>query len=132
MTRDGVRVLEINIEQTVQEVETVFWRYDQALIDNDVDVLNERFRDSDHTLRYGITENIYGQEEIAGFCTERNDGPFLRKVTKLVVTAYGPDHARTNCETVRKDTGLVGRQSHTWVQFDEGWRIVAAHVSTLK
>ena len=86
----------------------------------------------DSTLRYGITENLYGHEEIAGFRSARNDGPFLRKVTKLVVTAYGPDHATANCETVRTDTGIVGRQSHTWVRMPEGWRIAAAHVSVLK
>jgi len=124
--------MDINLPDTVAEVEAAFWRYDQALIDNDVDVLNELFWNSGHTLRYGITENLYGHDEIAGFRTARNDGPFLREVTKLVVTAYGPDHATANCETVRTDSGVVGRQSHTWVRFAEGWRIVAAHVSTLK
>jgi len=27
--------------------------------------------------------------------------------------------------------GRVGRQMQTWVRFDEGWRIVAAHVSII-
>jgi hypothetical protein len=31
---------------------------------------------------------------------------------------------------VPTDGSPVGRQSQTWVHFPEGWRIVAAHVST--
>lgn len=123
--------MDINNEAVVAEVESAFWRYDQALIDNDVETLNELFWQSGLTLRYGATENQYGHDEIASFRVARDDGPFLRKVTKLVVTGYGPDHATANCETIRTDTGVAGRQSHTWVRFDEGWRIVAAHVSPL-
>jgi extradiol dioxygenase family protein len=28
-------------------------------------------------------------------------------------------------------SGKVGRQSQTWVRFDDGWHIVAAHVSVI-
>jgi len=27
--------------------------------------------------------------------------------------------------------GKVGRQMQTWVRFPEGWKVVAAHVSTI-
>jgi hypothetical protein len=27
--------------------------------------------------------------------------------------------------------GKVGRQMQTWVRFEEGWRVVAAHVSVI-
>jgi hypothetical protein len=29
-------------------------------------------------------------------------------------------------------TGRVGRTMQSWVRFPEGWRIVAAHVSTIE
>jgi len=32
-------------------------------------------------------------------------------------------------EFVPDDEAPVGRQSQTWIRFDEGWRVVAAHVS---
>jgi len=28
--------------------------------------------------------------------------------------------------------GKVGRQQQSWARFDDGWRIVAAHVSVLE
>jgi AtzH-like len=123
--------MDINIPDTVAEVEAAFWRYDQALIDNDVATLNELFWVSPHTLRYGPGENQYGHAAICAVRAARGNQPFLRKVTKLVVTGHGPDHATANCETEWTDTGVKARQSHTWVRFPEGWRIVAAHVSAL-
>jgi hypothetical protein len=49
-----------------------------------------------------------------------------------VITTYGRDFATANVEFKRASSATTGRQSQTWVRTDEGWRVVAAHVSLLQ
>ncbi|MDD5004787.1 MAG: DUF3225 domain-containing protein, partial [Acidithiobacillus sp.] len=51
---------EINAPEVLQEVQAAFFRYEKALVENDVHVLDELFWNSVHTLRYGVAENLYG------------------------------------------------------------------------
>ncbi len=119
---------EINIPEVVGEVTAAFRRYEAALVGNDVAVLDELFWDSPHTLRFGITENLYGYAAIAAFRSARS-GNLARTLSNTVITTYGRDFATANTEFRRGDRN--GRQSHTWLRRPEGWRIVAAHVSWL-
>ena len=50
--------MEINNPQVLAELTRQFDRYQQAIIDNDVAVLNELFWNNALTLRYGIGENL--------------------------------------------------------------------------
>lgn len=118
--------MKINDPKVLSEVETAFQRYQDAIISNDVAVLNELFWDDTLTLRYGTGENLYGHEAIASFRTART-AQLPREETKRVVTTYGQDYATTNIEFTRG--GRIGRQSQAWARMPEGWRIVAAHVS---
>jgi Protein of unknown function (DUF3225) len=59
--------MEINNPQTLAELTQQFDCYQQAIIDNDVAVLNELFWNHTLTLRYGTGENLYGHAEIAAF-----------------------------------------------------------------
>jgi hypothetical protein len=59
-------MLEINIPEVVAEVTEAFRRYERALIDNDVAVLDVLFWNSPNTLRFGIGENLYGYEANCG------------------------------------------------------------------
>ncbi len=119
----------INMPDVVAEVSAAFYRYETALVNNDVTVLDELFWDSTHTLRYGATENLYGHDEIASFRSARSPVGLARKLLKVVITTYGSDFGTANCEFDRN--GRIGRQSHTWMRTLQGWRIVAAHVSML-
>ena len=119
--------MKINDPKVVAEVSVTFQRYQDAIIENDIAVLNELFWDDALTLRYGTGENLYGHKEIAGYRSARNPAGLARVETKRVVTTYGQDYATTNIEFTRQ--GRVGRQSQAWVRMPEGWRIVAAHVS---
>jgi Protein of unknown function (DUF3225) len=121
--------MDINHPQTLAEVTRQFDRYQQAIIDNDVTVLNELFWNNTLTLRFGIGENLYGHAEIAAFRGTRDPASAARVVGKTVVTSYGRDAATTNCEFTRGNR--KGRQSQSWIRLPEGWRIVAAHVSYL-
>ena len=119
--------MEINHPHVVIEVKACFRRYQDAIISNDVDVLNELFWKDALTIRYGTGENLYGYDAIAAFRGTRTAAQHARVVTREVVTTYGRDFATTNIEFTRGDR--QGRQSQTWVRMPKGWRIVAAHVS---
>jgi len=120
---------EINIPEVLAEVTAAFYRYEQALVANDVAVLTELFWNSPHTLRFGITENLYGHAQIAGFRAARSPVGLARQLRNTVITTYGRDFGTANTEFTRETTPRIGRQSHTWLRLPEGWRIVAAHVS---
>ncbi len=121
--------MQTNLPEVVAEVSAVFARYERALVGNDVETLNALFWRDARVLRYGLAENLYGHEAIAGFRAARPAIDLDRDVFNTVITTYGRDFATANTEYRRKASGRVGRQSQTWVRFPEGWRIVAAHVS---
>jgi hypothetical protein len=119
---------EINLPETVAEVTAAFLRYEEALNTNDVAVLNELFRAAPYTLRYGIGEELYGHDRIAGFRAARIP-PGRRAIANTVITTFGHDFATASTEFRRPGQATTGRQQQSWVRFPEGWRIVAAHVS---
>ena len=123
--------MEINRPEVVAEVTAVFQRYEDALVSNDVAVLDELFWDSPHTLRYGVGENLYGYAEIAAFRAARPPQGLARELLKTVITTYGRDCATANCEFRREGSTRTGRQSQAWIRTAQGWRVVAAHVSLL-
>ena len=124
-------MMEINLPDVVAEVTAQSDRYEQALVTNDVAVLDELFWDSPHTLRYGVSENLYGYDAIRAFRAARSAQGLARAVLNTVITTYGRDFATCNIEFLRADSARTGRQSQTWMRTPDGWRVVAAHVSLL-
>lgn len=124
--------LDINRPDVLAEVSAAFARYEQALVSNDVAVLDELFWNSPHTLRYGATENLYGYDEIQAFRAGRPAQGLARTVLRTVITTYGADYATANIEFQREGSNRTGRQSQTWLRTPQGWRVVAAHVSLLQ
>jgi hypothetical protein len=122
---------EINLPDVVAEVTAAFQRYEAALMSNDVEVLDELFWQSPHTIRYGVTENLYGYAAIAQFRSNRSPAGLDRVLINSVITTYGRDFATANTEFQKKESGRMGRQSQTWMRTPEGWRVVSAHVSLL-
>jgi hypothetical protein len=123
--------MEINIPEVVAEVTAAFERYEKALVSNDVAVLDELFWKSPYTLRFGVTENLYGYDEIASFRKNRSPVNLERSLINTVITTYGRNFATANTEFQRQNSNRTGRQSQTWILTEEGWRIVSAHVSLL-
>jgi hypothetical protein len=121
----------INLPDVLAEVTAAFARYEDALVTNKVDVLDELFWDSPNTLRYGATENLYGYAAIQAFRAGRPAQGLERSLLKTVITSYGLDMATANVEFQRAGSAKTGRQSQTWMRTPEGWRVVAAHVSLL-
>ena len=122
-----------NIPEVVEEVGALFEQYETALATKDVDVLDSTFWRSPHTIRYAMHENGYGFDEIHQHRVARPPGPSIKeKRLRLEILTLGHDFATVNLEFKLRDREIVGRQSQTWVRFpDEGWKVVAAHVSTV-
>jgi len=123
--------MQINLPHVLAEMEVAFARYEDALVNNKVNVLDELFWNSPHTLRYGIGENLYGFEAIQAFRASRPSQGLQRTCMNTVITAYGEDFATANTEFQRDGVARSGRQSQTWMRTPEGWRVVAAHVSLI-
>jgi hypothetical protein len=123
---------EIDLPDVVAEVTAAFNRYEKALVTNDVAVLDETFRVDPRTIRYGVTEILYGHDEIAAFRAARSPVGLARSLSKTVITTYGHDVGVASTLFHRATMpGKVGRQTQTWVRFPDGWFVVAAHVSVI-
>lgn len=124
--------MDVDLPDVVAEVRAVFEHYEQALMANDVATLNAMFRADARTIRYGGAENLYGHNEIASFRAARSPAGLARTLSRTVITTFGRHCAVAStlfyCATA---PGKVGRQMQTWIRFEEGWRIVAAHVSMI-
>ncbi|MDM0111475.1 oxalurate catabolism protein HpxZ [Variovorax sp. J22R133] len=122
---------DINIPEVLAEVTAAFARYEDALVNNKVEVLDELFWNSPHTLRYGAGENLYGFDAIKAFRAGRPATGLAREILRTIITTYGRDFATTNIEFRRTGGTRDGRQSQTWARTAQGWRVVSAHVSLL-
>ena len=123
--------IEINHPETLATVTTAFYRYEQALITNDITVLDELFWSSELTIRYGAGENLYGYTAIQAFRQGRSTSGLHRRLKNTVITTYGREMACCSTEFTREGSDKIGRQQQTWLKMPEGWRIVAAHVSVI-
>jgi hypothetical protein len=123
--------MDINQPEVVAEVTAVFARYEHALVNNRVEVLDELFWASGFTVRFGVAENLYGIDAVRAFRAARPSAGLARTLQNTLITTYGRDFATAMTEFRREGSSRTGRQSQTWVRFADGWRVVAAHVSLL-
>ena len=124
----------VNRPEIVAEIRALFERYEQALIDRDVGILDATFWRSPHTVRYAVRENGYGWDEIHAhrLSSPAPSGGSKEKRLRLEILTLGNDLATVNLEYKQRGLDQVGRQSQTWVRFpDEGWKVVSAHVSIM-
>lgn len=121
----------IDRPEVVAEVRAAFERYEQALVSNDTQVLDELFWHDPRTVRLGAGENLYGIEEIRAFRAARPSAGLQRTLRNTVITCYGEDFAVCSTEFTRDGSERIGRQQQSWVRLEGQWRIVAAHVSLM-
>jgi hypothetical protein len=123
--------MDVNLPDVLAELTAVFERYEDALVHNKVDVLDELFWPSALTVRYGVGENLRGIEAIRAFRAARPSVGLARTLAHTVITTFGRDFGTAMTEFQRDGGTKTGRQSQTWVRFPVGWRVVAAHVSLM-
>ena len=126
-------LLEVNKQEVVNEIQHLFETYETALINKDVEVLDNTFWDSEHTIRYAMHENGYGFDEIHQHRVSRKKGPGIKEERRrLEILTLGDCFATVNLEFKIRGTDDIGRQTQTWVKFPTtGWKVVTAHVSTM-
>ncbi len=80
----------INDPATVRELAELYPRYESALVNNDVETLIAMFWASPHTVRFGVSENLHGIEEIAAFRKGRSPVNLARTIDRLDIVTFGP------------------------------------------
>jgi hypothetical protein len=122
-----------NIPEVVAEVTALFERYEQALIDKNVAVLDATFWNSPHTIRVANLEHGYGFDRIHAHREARPPGPGTKeKRLRLDVLTLGRDIATVTLVYKVRGRDMTGRQMQTWVRFPAvGWKEIAAHVSMI-
>jgi hypothetical protein len=124
---------EVNLPDVLTELRELYPRYERALLDNDVETLLAMFWASPEVMRFGVTENLYGEDELEAFRKARPSTNLARTIKRLDIVSFGRDLGSITLEFERETAkGLsCGRQSQVWVRLEQGWRIVSAHVSLL-
>jgi hypothetical protein len=121
-----------NIPEVVAEVRELFERYERALVEKNVEVLDATFWNSPYTIRYTPVEHGYGFDEIHAHRVRRPPGPGTKESRRrLEILTLGRDIATVNLEYKVRGADQVGRQTQMWVRFAEGWKVVSAHVSAV-
>jgi hypothetical protein len=123
--------MDFNRPEVLAELTAAFARYEDALVNNKLDVLDELFWSSAQTVRFGIAEDLYGIEAIRAFRNARAAQGLQRTLQRTVLSTFGDDFGTAMTEFRRVGGDKLGRQSQTWCRIDERWVIVAAHVSLI-
>lgn len=123
----------LNDAAVVAEVTDLYLKYEEALANNQLEVMDQLFWDASEVVRFGVAENLYGSEEIRNFRQNRPNPKIEREISNLKVVTFGKDAATVTLEFRRLINGVerCGRQSQTWYRFPQGWKVVSAHVSLL-
>lgn len=106
-----------------------FAEYERALADGDVAVLTELFWDDPRCVRFGVADRQRGAAEITRWRRAHPTVPAGRRLRDTHVLVLGEHAAVVTTLFDYPGRPVEGRQSQTWVRFDQGWRVVAAHVS---
>ncbi len=88
----------------VAEVTAAFYRYEDALVSNNIAVLDELFWHDKNTVRLGAGENLYGIDEIRAFRAARPAAGLQRTLRHTVITTFGEDYAVCSTEFTREGT----------------------------
>lgn len=92
----------------------LFERYEQALVDKDVDVLDATFWRSPHTIRLALGEHGYGFDAIHAHRVARPPGPGTKeRRIRLDILTLGRDFATVNLVFKVRNTYLVRWMSPT-------------------
>jgi hypothetical protein len=120
--------MRINDPVLVAQVTHAFHAYELALMADDIPAMDALFHDAPTTNRYGVGEVLYGIEEIRAFRKGRGGSP-QRRLGRVAITVYGDAFATADAEFHREGNERRGRQTQSWVRFEDGWKVVSAHVS---
>lgn len=79
----------INDPEVVAELQALYPLYEKALVTNDADTLTAMFWAGKEVMRFGVTENLYGPDELSAFRKSRPAANLARTVTRLDIVSFG-------------------------------------------
>lgn len=115
------------ISEIPQDLLAAFWRYERALMDNNVDELDTLFAAGPHTIRSDSGVTLAGHAAIGAFRAGRPKPP-QRWLEQVFVSLTSPTSATIVAQSRRRDGGR-GAQTQVWVLGESGWQVQTAHVS---
>lgn len=122
--------MQIDAPAAVEAARALLDRYERALMANDTPTLDAIFWADPRTVRFGITEALFGHDAIRAF--RAGIRAYAQRVQKQVhITTFGDDVAVTNLIYERVGSGQIGRETKIMARFPDGWHVVSAHVSLL-
>lgn len=104
-----------------------FWRYERALMADDVAELDRLFAAGEHTIRSDVAGVLVGHDAISAFRRGRGGAP-KRRVNRILVQVVSEDAALV-VAVVAPLTGGSGSQTQLWQRQGDTWSITAAQVS---
>lgn len=104
-----------------------FWRYERALMADDVPELDALFAAGPWTMRGDAAGLLVGHDGISAFRRGRGGAP-QRRVAAVHVRVLGPDTASIVAE-LAPAAGGRGLQTQVWRRSAAGWQVVVAQVS---
>jgi amidase len=104
-----------------------FWRYERALMADDVPELDALFADGPWTMRGDAAGLLVGHDAIAAFRRGRGGAP-KRTIERIEVRVLGPDTAAV-VAVLAPASGGRGQQTQVWRRGASGWQVLAAHVA---
>ncbi|MFM0213096.1 DUF3225 domain-containing protein [Paraburkholderia sediminicola] len=122
--------LDINRADIIEQVRAAFERYQKAQAEQDLEALDHLFWDSEQTIRFGMRETVWGKSAIRQFRGTRHRPTAAGRIEHLSIATFGDSFGAMTASFRRSDVEAgLGRWTQTWVRFDDGWKIVATHVS---
>jgi hypothetical protein len=122
--------MDINLPDVLEGFMPAYMEYQKAVDTNDIETMNKLFWNSPQTVRFGPVGSLIGYDMISSYRRERvGHVSSERTLRNTVITTFGRDFAVTNTETMKQGSTVVGRQSQSWLKTEDGWKIIAAHVS---
>jgi hypothetical protein len=121
---------------TLASVTAAFHAYEAALLANDLAALDTWFWDDERVIRFAFGDVQEGAADVAAArrTVPNQTGP--RSIERLHITTYGSiaDGAIAVVFAVFRldETGDLVHQSQAWRHADGAWRVVAAHVSSVR
>jgi len=120
----------INEPSVLFALQQVCEQYERALVEHDFVTLDALFWHDERVVRFGLYESLYGFDSIASFRRARSVAGIARERKRVVVTCFEDRFGTYSAEDLREN-GRVGRVMQTWMRMDDGWKVVAAHVSVI-
>jgi hypothetical protein len=122
-------VVDVNDPDVVAEVLAAFLDYEAALVANDLEALEAAFWADERVVRFAFGDVQVGAAAIAADRRGRARQTGRRRIDLLAITTFGSDAATVFAVFRLDEDDTVVQQSQTWMRIEDGWHVVAAHVS---